>query len=196
MLGDDINAAATSCSSPPLLQVLNVPHQLPTMPHFTSQHSSQGCSQQDRTQRLLVDDCEFRPGLSHGSASSFSSSEQPTPPKLVPIFKKRRPSHQASLALLRLRKQKELLPGTSQETGRVTLASFGTRALPIAASSPFHLTTMTFPALNLVSAQPGQPRLWVPPAAKFRCPLKTTFKQRSERAEPISKHRTSSDSSS
>lgn len=168
------------------------------MPHFTSQHSTQGSSQQDRAQRLLVDDCGFRPSLSHGSASSFCSSEQSTPPKLVPIFKKRRPSRQASLALLRLRKQKELLLGTSQETGRVTLASFGTRALPITSSSPSpsRLTTMTFPALNLVSAPPGQPRLWVPPAAKSRCHLKTTFKQSSERADPISKHQTSSDSSS
>ncbi|TNM96645.1 hypothetical protein fugu_016306 [Takifugu bimaculatus] len=140
------------------------------MPHFASQHSTQGPSQQERAQRLQ--DCGFRTGLSHGSASSSSSSEQSTPPKLVPIFTKRRPSRQASLALLRLRRQ-ELLPGASGETS--------------------HLTPMTFPAHNLVRAPPGQPRLWAPPAAKFRCPLKTTTEQSSE---AISKHRTSSDSSS
>lgn len=159
MLGDDINPAAASCSSPPLLQVPDVPRQLPTMPHFASQQPTQGSSQQDRTQRLLVDDCGFRPG------SSFSSSEQPTPPKLVPIFKRRRPSRQARL---------------EGESGSRTLASLGTRARPIASS---------------ISPQPGQPRLRVPPPAKFRCPLKTTWKQSSERAEAISKHRTSSDSS-
>ncbi|XP_056868632.1 uncharacterized protein C18orf63 [Takifugu flavidus] len=171
VLGDDINTAATSCRSPPLPQVPNVPHQLPTMPHFASQHSTQGSSQQERAQRLQ--DCGFRTGLSHGSASSSSSSEQSTPPKLVPIFTKRRPSRQASLALLRLRRQKERLPGASGETS--------------------HLTPMTFPAHNLVRAPPGQPRLWAPPAAKFRCPLKTTTEQSSE---AIPKHRTSSDSSS
>lgn len=171
MLGDDINTAATSCRSPPLPQVPNVPHQLPTMPHFASQHSTQASSQQESAQRLQ--DCGFRTGLSHGSASSSSSSEQSTPPKLVPIFTKRRPSRQASLALLRLRRQKELLPGASGETS--------------------HLTPRTFPAHHLVRAPPGQPRLWAPPAAKFRCPLKTTTEQSSE---AISKHRTSSDSSS
>lgn len=144
MLGDDINAAATSCSSPPLRPVPNVPHQLPTMHHFTSHHSTQGSSQQERAQRLLVEGCGLRPGLSPGSAPSLSSSEQPPPPKLVPIFKKR-PSRRASPALLGLR---------SQETSQ--------------------LTRMTFPAHNRVSPQPGQPQ--------FRCPLKTTLKQSSERA--------------
>lgn len=128
------------------------------MPRFTSQ--------QDRAQKVLVEDCGFRPGPSPGSASSFSSSEQSTPPKLVPIFKRRRPSRQADPALLRLREQKVLLPGTSQETSQ--------------------WTRMTFPAHNLVSPKPGQPRLWVPPAATFRCPLKTTSEQGSDSSSQVS----------
>lgn len=177
MLRDDINTAATSCSSLPLLRAPHAPHQLPTMPHLSSQPSTQGASQQGRAQRLLVADCGFRPGPSHGSASSFSSSEPPTPPKLVPIFRKRPPPRQASL---------------EAQSGSLTSAP------PIASSSPYpsHLTTMTFPAHNLVRPHPGPPRLWVPPAAKVRCPLKTTLKGGSGGAGAISKHRPSSGSSS
>lgn len=152
-MSDGINPATPSFSSSPLLQFPNVPHQLPTMPYFRSQHSTLP-SQQDRAQGLLGNEYGFRPCLSQGSVSSVTSSsplvpasshvpssKHVSPPKLVPIFKKRHPSRQASSALLRLRKQ-EMLTGTSEETGSVTLPSFRNTTLAITSSSPYssHLT--------------------------------------------------------
>lgn len=205
-MSDGINPATTSFSSPPL-QFPNVPHQLPTMPHFRSQHSTLP-SQQDEAQVLLGNEYGFRPCLSQGSVSSFTSSsplvpasshvpssEQISPPKLVPMFKKRHPSRQVSSALLRLRKQ-EMLTGTSEETRRVTLPPFRNKTLAITSPSSSHLTTMSFPAHNLFRAQPRHSRLWAPPAPKYRCDLKTTLKQSSEREveENISEHQTSGSS--
>lgn len=208
MLGEDIDPAATSSSSPPLLQVLNVSHRLPTTPPFASQHHRPVPSQPDRAHRLLVNECGFGPGLSQAPVFSSASScpqvptasyeppsEQTSPAKWVPVFKKRRPSRQDSLALQPVSQQTELQPGTSQETGSWTSPPLRTRALPAAASSTPRSSTMAFPAHNLLRAQPRQPRLWVPPAAKFRCDPKSTLKQSCERVE-TSKHQAASDSSS
>lgn len=179
------------------------------MPHLRSQHSTLP-SQQNRAEGLLGNEYGFRPYLSQGSLSSFTSSsplvpasshvpssKQISPPKLVPIFKKRHPSRQVSSALLRLRKQ-EMLTGTSEEAGSVTLPPFRNKTLAITSSFPYssHLTMMSFSAHNLFSAQPRHSRLWAPPAPKFRCDLKTTPKQSSEREvkENISEHQTSGSS--
>lgn len=114
---------------------------------------------------------------SRGSASSYVL---PPPPKLAPILKNKGPSCQVSIALLRLRRQKELLAGTSQKTGRRTSAFCRNQTQPTAREPPH------------------QSRLWVPPAPKFRCDPTTVPKQPSEREvkEQPSEGQISSDSSS
>lgn len=161
----DITLAAPSPSSLPPQVPPNSCH-LPTMPHSGSQRSALP-PQQDRA-------------LSRGAGSSTLSAlvptsssvllpppptEQPPPPKLVPIRKNKSSSRQVSIALLRLRKQKELLAGAGLEMQGRGLPACRNQTPP---------TGMVRPHLS---------RLWVPPAPKVRgrAQPRTIPKQQPER---------------
>lgn len=123
---------------------------------------------------------QFPPGPLHVPTVPPPSTEQPPPSKLAPILKIKGPSRQGSVVLLRLRKQKELLAGTIQETGRRTSPSSRSQSQPTAGEAPL------------------QSRLWVPPAPQSRRDPTTVQKQRSEREvkEQPRQHRTFSASGS
>lgn len=134
---------------------------------------------------------QFPPGPRPGPTAPRSGSQRSAllsqqdralspPPKLAPLLKNKGPSRQVGIALLRLRKQKELLAGTSQKAGGRS-SPFCRNLTPPTAREPPHLS-----------------RLWVPPAPKFRCDPTTVPKQRSEREvkEQPGEGQTSSDSSS
>lgn len=169
----DITLAAPSPSSLPP-QVLPGPRHLPTMPHSGSQRSALP-SQQDRA-------------LSRGAGSSTLSAlvptsssvlppppptEQPPLPKLVPIWKNKSSSRQVSIALLRLRKQKELLAGAGLEMRGRGLPACRNQTPPTASNQTLP-TGMVRPHLS---------HLWVPPAPKVRgrAQPRTIPKQQPER---------------
>lgn len=169
----DITLAAPSPSSLPP-QVPPDPRHLPTMPHSGSQRSALP-SQQDRA-------------LSRGAGSSTLSAlvptsssvfppppptEQPPPPKLVPIWKNKSSSRQVSIALLRLRKQKELLAGAGWEMQGRGLPACRNQTPPTARNQT--------PPTGMV--RPHLSRLWIPPAPKVRgrAQPRTIPKQQPER---------------